>query len=484
MISLNSKTAALVLGLFFGSMFAGVMPEEALPPSWFLPAASILTSGTDQIVPPSPAVPVPGGPRPRVGLAAAECAGLNLTVWAFFHYVVDAHYTYISWDTMRNNVQESFEWDPNLFCVNFFHHPYHGGLSFNAARSNGLGFWGSTATALGGSLMWEVLLEINRPSINDLVLTTTGGSVFGEVTYRLSSRVQRKGARGFERALRGGAAAFLNPVGALNRLLGGRSAESGTAPAGTPVVDLPISGEVLLGGALVSRSAGLRGAKASTLIAFTLDYGDPVGRGSGCERPFDTFTLNGRVRLEDGKPRLTVSAGGALTGWAFASGGRSAHFFGIYQDYDFINFETFRFGGSSFTGGLMSRFALTPKIRLTTEARLGWLALSGADDPHVKDGNRDYNYGMGWTTAFQAALGSSRRDYISASWRHFGIYTLKGLPGTDSWDIFQGRVMLPVWRSWGAGVQVDYFHRQSSFKGYPQNTRRIYEARAFVTYQF
>ena len=480
----TTTTATLALGLFFGSIFAGVMPEEALPPSWLFPAASILTSGTDQLMPPSPAVPVPGGPRRRVGLAAAECTGLNLAVWAFFHYVQDAHYTYISWDTMRNNVQDSFEWDPNLFCVNFFHHPYHGSLSFNAARSNGLGYWGSTFSAFGGSLMWEMLLELNRPSINDLVLTTAGGSVFGEVTYRLASRVRRKGARGFERILRGAAAAFLNPVGALNRLLDGRSAEGGTAPAGTPVVDVPISGEVLLGGALVGRSAGLRGAKAATLIDVTLDYGDPAGTGSDCERPFDTFTLHGLLRLEDGKPRLTVSAGGALAGWAFASDGRSSHFFGIYQDYDFINFETFRFGGSSFTGGLTSRFALTPKIRLTTAARLGWLALSGADDLHVKDGDRDYNYGMGWTTALQAALGSGGRDYISASWRHFGIYTLKGLPGTDSWNILQGRVMLPVWRSWGAGVQVDCFDRHTRFKDYPQGTRRLYEARAFVTCQF
>jgi hypothetical protein len=110
-----------------------------------------------------------------------------------------------------------------------------------------------------------------------------------------------------------------------------------------------------------------------------------------------------------------------------------------------------------------------PGSKLTTAARLGWLALSGADDLRVKDGNRNYNYGMGWTTALRAALGSGGRDYISASWRHFGIYTLKGLPGTDSWDILQGKVTLPVWRSWGAGVQVDCFDRHSHVKGYPQS---------------
>jgi hypothetical protein len=483
-LTTTATTVTLALSLFFGSMFAGGMPGEAFSASRLIPAASLLTPETGQTAPPSPAAPAPGGPRRKIALAAGECVGLNLAVWAFFHYVENAHYTYISWDTMRDNVRDSFEWDPNLFCVNFFHHPYHGGMSFNAARANGLDYWGSAFSAFGGSLMWELFLELNRPSINDLVLTTTGGSVFGEVAYRLASRVRRKGARGLERVLRGTTAALLNPVGALNRLLDGRSGDTGKTPAGAPAVEVPVSGEVLLGGALVGRRPWLRGAKAATLIAFTLDYGDPEARPTGRVRPFDTFTLTGQLRLEDGKPNLTLSASGALTGWVFAPGGRSSHFFGIYQDYDFINIETFRFGGSSFSGGLRSRFKLGPKVQLSTSVRLGWLALSGSDDPDVKDGNRDYNYGMGWTTALRADLSSAGRDYLSASWRHFGIYTLKGLPGNDSWDILQGRAALPIWRNWGAGVRADYFYHHLHFKDYPQSTRRLYEVRAFLTYQF
>lgn len=201
------NTAALALSLYLGSFSLSSRLPADIPPvatRVLVEAPLPLSLSRPSLTPP---VPMIQAPRPRPWLAAAECAGLNLAVWAFFHYVEDAQYTYISWDTMRDNVQDSFEWDPNLFCVNFFHHPYHGASSFNTARSNGLGYWGSTFSAFGGSLMWELLLELNRPSINDLVLTTTGGSVFGEVTYRLASSVRRKGARGFERIPRGRRAA-------------------------------------------------------------------------------------------------------------------------------------------------------------------------------------------------------------------------------------------------------------------------------------
>ena len=117
---------------------------------------------------------MPVEPIPRnVGAAIAETVGLNITVWAFGQYVMDQEsgaHSYINLDTMRDNLTLWFEWDPNHFSTNFFAHPYHGGLYFNAGRTNGLDFWASSFTAFGGSFMWEVFMENHRPSINDLAL--------------------------------------------------------------------------------------------------------------------------------------------------------------------------------------------------------------------------------------------------------------------------------------------------------------------------
>ena len=43
------------------------------------------------------------------------------------------------------NLQSGFNWDDDVFGVNQVAHPYHGSLYFNAARSSGYDFWGSTS---------------------------------------------------------------------------------------------------------------------------------------------------------------------------------------------------------------------------------------------------------------------------------------------------------------------------------------------------
>ena len=53
--------------------------------------------------------------------------------------------------------KQGFVWDNDNLDTNMFFHPYHGNLYFNAARSNGYGFWQSGLFALGGSGLWELL---------------------------------------------------------------------------------------------------------------------------------------------------------------------------------------------------------------------------------------------------------------------------------------------------------------------------------------
>ena len=145
---------------------------------------------------------MPVEPIPRnVGAAIAETVGLNITVWAFGQYVMDQEsgaHSYINLDTMRDNLTLWFEWDPNHFSTNFFAHPYHGGLYFNAGRTNGLDFWASSFTAFGGSFMWEVFMENHRPSINDLALNLQkyGTLIFRYGHYTIYSR---EGAAGTDR---------------------------------------------------------------------------------------------------------------------------------------------------------------------------------------------------------------------------------------------------------------------------------------------
>lgn len=68
---------------------------------------------------------------------AAEVAGFNVGLWAFDRYVLNGHYAYISWNTIKENFRHGFDWDNDHLNTNMFAHPYNGSLFYNAARSNG-----------------------------------------------------------------------------------------------------------------------------------------------------------------------------------------------------------------------------------------------------------------------------------------------------------------------------------------------------------
>jgi hypothetical protein len=525
----------LIMGLFFGGAVAAgpaaaQTPAGAqgngtfLPPAWTLAAAPSAPGFSLVLRPrspfpvfpmalaasavldppalpaaalayPSPAASVsPRHYRGKPFLAAAEVAGLNLGVWAFLHYVGNAHYSFISWETIRENFRDGWEWDRSQYFVNFYHHPYHGYLYYNAGRANGLSYWGSALSALGGSLMWEMTMEKYRPSINDLITTTAGGIVYGEIGYRFSALVRKRGARGVERIWRETVGTLLDPVGGVNRLLNGRK-DSDPGLPGSPDLGRILNGELFVTGPVVTRSGDAMGTKAAPIVGFTLHYGDPAGTGwSG--NPFDVFSVDGRLRWGPDKPHMSLLINGALAGKQMAARNGGAHFLGLYQHYEYYGIDTLRVCGTSFTAGWTSRFELDHKVRLTAGGRLGWLGLGGSDDfqsdpvspvPGEPVGRRSYNLATGITASVEANIAAGGYEYFSATWRHYRLFNLRVVgsrPGRESWNILQARASLPVWKTLGIGVAVEYCHRGYDLEGNPAGSRRVLESRVYAAWQF
>ena len=141
---------------------------------------------------PSPLSPADPGtvkkrPPKKFLTAASEVLLLEVGPWAFDRYVLKENFSYIDGGTIRQNFRTGWVYDHDTFQENQFLHPYHGNLFFNAARDNGYGFWEAAPFALAGSLMWECCMENTPPSINDLVNTTLGGMVRGEIAHRISA---------------------------------------------------------------------------------------------------------------------------------------------------------------------------------------------------------------------------------------------------------------------------------------------------------
>jgi hypothetical protein len=231
----------------------------------------------------------------KPGFAFAEIVTINTFIWGWGHYVLDGYWTDISWKTAEASMRHGFEWDPNQFFNNFFSHPYHGNTYYNAARTNGMNFWESSAMAMSGSAMWEMFMESEFPAFNDWAMTTLGGIALGEGTFRFSSQVLDDRATGADRVWREALAFGLNPVGGFNRLVSGQMFKRSST---LNYMRSPMNGYVAIGGRGTSSTENAAEVPAKAVYELVMSYGEPFAD-EGIRKPFDYFTF--RVWFNRGK---------------------------------------------------------------------------------------------------------------------------------------------------------------------------------------
>ncbi|KKM00426.1 hypothetical protein LCGC14_1804590 [marine sediment metagenome] len=86
-------------------------------------------------------------------------------------------------------------WDPNPWYINYVGHPYVGSETYLLARNRNCSKFKSFLISTGASVTWEYTLEPlygARPSIQDLLVTSTIGSLFGELRYWLKNKTNNK----------------------------------------------------------------------------------------------------------------------------------------------------------------------------------------------------------------------------------------------------------------------------------------------------
>ncbi len=415
--------------------------------------------------------------RPLV--AVAEAAGMNLVIW-LAGYLTGGQQAFISLETMNENFKYWFEWDPNHFSTNFFAHPYHGSLYFNAGRSNGLSFWESSLLTMGGSFMWETVMERHRPSINDLIMTTTGGIFLGEVLFRYTSLIRNKNARGFERVWREGVSLLINPVGGLNRLIFG---DDVSPPSGVSQSKAPLSGVITLGGQARGRNPDLQNSRTGPAAEFLLVYGTPFSEGKS-RKPFDYFPIEFTLRFAQKKPYLTIYGYSLLLGRELEAKPDQNHLLGLFQHYDYINTEAIELGGSSLCGGFISRFQLSKAASLTLTPQFGWMILGVSNNEYILEDQRDYNYGTGLTAKLDSFLDLQKYGSLLLRWGHYTIYALEGAKGTDRLNVFLGEYRIPVWKQVALGLQYSHYRRNSDYRDFPDVKKFLYGFRVQVSYRF
>jgi len=105
----------------------------------------------------------------------------------------------------------------------------------------------------------------------------------------------------------------------------------------------------------------------------------------------------------------------------------------------------------------------------------------------VEGERRAYNLATGITAAADLAVAAKGFEYLSLDWRHYQLFDLN-VPGSrtgrEGWNILMGQVAIPVLADFGVGFAAEYCARRYEFEPFEPGSRKLVEARAFVTWQF
>ena len=432
-------------------------------------------------------LPPPDGHRdawgvPRSwGWAAAETLGIDFVASALNEYTRGESSYPVTPRTFWENIEHGFEFDDNEFKTNQLIHPFNGATYFNAARANGIGFWGSSVMALAGAFLWECCGESQPMSWNDMVSTGLGGISRGEVSYRLASLILDNTKSGKGRIWREIAAAPVNPVGQFNRFVSGRA----TRVQGNPedpydwrppnlVLQLATGVRVIGQGESISENTNYYG-----FVEFDVLFGSPFENER--RKPFDRFDTGFQLNLGDKTRMGRVQIRGDL--WSKplggGDGGRVNHALAITQDFDYVDNEAYEYGGQSFGLTFYSRFG-TGKTRLATRV-VGYgvaMAAVNADYSYLADipnprQLRNYDYGPGVGAGFEMLVNRSGRPLAVLGYRYTlidvkngSLYNPDGTSGSSAAHHVHRaslRAVVPVTNRIGIGADAILFYRDSRY---------------------
>ena len=416
----------------------------------------------------------------RFGLAAAEWIGTNVVPWAFNRYVLHGEYANLSVDAIRHNHQTGFAYDRDFFTTNQMAHPIHGGLYFNAARSNGFSFWESAPFTFLGSYMWEMYFENEPAAMNDLVNTTLGGMAHGEIQHRVANMILDNTVSGFDRLLREVGSLVLNPMGGIDRLIKGQMWNDSQ----NPLDRFPSRFYLELDGMYGHRIGSNAGDadKVQGGLSLLIRYGDPF---DGDHRePFEYFDLGADLVQPASSLVTRFESRGLLRGFRLGDGRPLDQRLGFFLHFEFFNNDPSIYGSQGFSFDHLTRVPLADQTELRTDIALLGIPMAALHTDYSEiaavDFGRRYDYGSGGGPQATVQIRRRDMDLLSLSYQVFWLSTLNGVSRNNRVQSFAAEGRVPVGKRFIAGAGWTWGERLSTYDSLPTVNVSGTTWRAFV----
>lgn len=372
--------------------------------------------------------------------AGAEVIGFNTGLWAFDRFVQHGDWSYISFKTIKENFKHGFIWDNDQLGTNTFLHPYNGSLYYTAGRANGFNYWQSELFAISGSALWELFMECEYPSTNDVIATPIGGAVIGETLFRASDALiddRTHGADRFEREL---AVFILSPMRGINRLITGQAWKHRPTSGrmfGTPNIALQVSAGV----EVMAFQGRMRSPYPGGVVQLDLEYGDRFEAKS--TKPYDYFVVRAKLQGMKYQPILSqLNIKGRLLSREVLDHKNSSGSIGLYQHFDFYDSDTitnidkvpYKLGVPASVGvGFLFRDVQRKRYIFDFYAHANAILLGSILSDHYWTDERNYNFASGFSLKGGANIvWGKKRSSLSVSHEFYRLFTWKGYkPGTN-----------------------------------------------------
>ncbi|MCM1331355.1 MAG: DUF3943 domain-containing protein [Bacteroides sp.] len=441
--------------------------------------------------------------------AAGEVFGFNIGLWAFDRYVQHGDWAYINFNTIKENFKHGFKWDNDNLNTNMFLHPYNGSLYYNAARANGFNYWKSGLFSIAGSAMWELFMECEYPSTNDIIATPIGGMCIGEVCFRASDLVLDDRVGGAERVGREISGFLLSPMRGVTRLITGDAWRR--RPTSGKLFGLPnIAVELSLGTRMLDYRHDESHVKFGAAMELNVEYGDRFELKS--KKPYDYFTFNASLNFMKTQPVLShLEIKGRLIGRELLEDKDCHLSIGLFQHFDFFDSDTISSGlvpyklgiPASLGGGVFYRDIERRRWVFDAYAHANAVILGSVLSDYYMVDDRNYNLASGFSLKGGANMVFDNDRYsFSLSHEYYRLFTWQGyhrntnLEDADyktlnaqgdksvaSFNVTQFRADMKLCKRLYLTLLLDHYLRSTHYRDFPHVKSTTLSAKLMLTYK-
>jgi hypothetical protein len=411
-------------------------------------------------------------PKSSITMVALRVTLANLATLLIDRYGFNYEFSRVGFNSWKSNIKKGWEWDLDRFGMNYFFHPFSGGMYFNAARANGYTFFESVPFAFLGSLEWEYFGENTQPSYNDFINTPINGTFLGEMFYRLGSNILDDQTTGASRFFRELAVAIITPTRFLSRLLDGDIAR--ITPEDVYQKE-PLNITLASGYHKVNKGTVIENKGTSSFnLALTLDYGNPFEKRT--RKPFDYFRLKTDFDFGVGRKIIDMITGYGILFGSNVQTGNLEMLTGLFQHMNFFDNRTFELGTIAFGPGVVSKWLIGKNSSVYTNLHVDIVpfgALSKRFGITDTIQVRDYDYAGGAEGKIEAAFNIGGWVSLAFIGYYWWFHTYVGVAGNSYIGLFKPSIAFNVFNN----ISIGFEHLIYYSDRYPRDFSSIHSVR-------